>query len=100
MRIQRIVGLHVYDDSTYTTYREKMTPILKTYGGGFAYDFKIEETLQNESEKPINRLFVIYFRDEEALNEFFAHPEYIKIKEEFFEQSVDSFIEIGRYLSN
>ncbi|MGB5867107.1 MAG: DUF1330 domain-containing protein [Arcobacteraceae bacterium] len=100
MSIQRIVGLHVFDDSTYKTYREKMTPILKTYGGGFAYDFKIEETLQNESGKPINRLFVIYFKDEDALNEFFSNPQYLEIKQEFFEKSVDSTVEIGRYLSN
>jgi uncharacterized protein (DUF1330 family) len=99
MRFERLVGLFINDDDMYTKYRENMTPILKTYGGGFAYDFKIQETLQNESEKPINRVFLIYFRDENAMIEFFSNEEYLKIKEEFFDLSVGSAHEISKYLN-
>jgi len=99
MRFERLVGLYITDDVMYTKYRENMTPILKTYGGGFAYDFKIQETLQNESEKPINRVFLIYFKDENAMIKFFSNEEYLKIKEEFFDQSVSSAHEISKYLN-
>lgn len=82
----------------YTKYRENMTPLLKTYGGGFAYDFKIAETLQNESEKPINRVFLIYFKDETSMNDFFSNEKYLSIKKEFFDKSVGSAHEISKYL--
>ena len=99
MRFERIVGLYITDDDMYTKYRENMTPILLTYGGGFAYDFKIAETLKNESEKPINRLFMIYFKDENAMNDFFSNEEYLKIKKEYFDLSVGSAHEISKYLN-
>ena len=99
MRFERLVGLYITDDDMYTKYRENMTPILKTYGGGFAYDFKIEKTLQNESNKPINRLFLIYFADEKAMNDFFSNEKYLKIKEKFFDLSVGSAHEISKYLN-
>ncbi len=99
MRFERLVGLYIIDDDMYTKYRENMTPILKTYGGGFAYDFKIAETLKNESEKPINRLFMIYFKDESSMNDFFSNEEYLKIKNEYFDLSVGSAHEISKYLN-
>jgi len=99
MRFERLVGLYITDDDRYTQYRENMTPILKTYGGGFAYDFKIAETLKNESEKPINRLFMIYFKDESSMNDFFSNEEYLKIKEKYFDLSVGSSHEISKYLN-
>lgn len=99
MRFERLVGLYISNDEMYTKYRENMTPILETYGGGFAYDFKIAQTLKNESDKPINRLFLIFFKDENAMNEFFSNEEYLKIKKEFFDQSVSSAHEISKYLN-
>ena len=99
MRFERLVGLYITDDDMYTKYRENMTPILQTYGGGFAYDFKIAETLKNESAKPINRLFMIYFKDEASMNEFFSNEEYLKIKKEYFDLSVGSAHEISKYLN-
>jgi len=99
MRFERLVGLYITDDDMYTQYRENMTPILKTYGGGFAYDFKIAETLKNESEKPINRLFMIYFKNESSMNDFFSNEEYLKIKKKYFDLSVGSAHEISKYLN-
>ena len=49
-----MVGLQVTNNSNYTKYREEMTPILKSYGGGFRYDFKVSETLINDEGRPIN----------------------------------------------
>lgn len=97
MRFERLVGLYITDNNMYTKYRENMTPILETYGGGFAYDFKIAETLKSESETAINRLFLIYFKDESSMNEFFSNEEYLKIKKEYFDISVGSAHEISKY---
>ena len=62
---ENIVGLYVTNDDLYSTYRQKMIPILESYGGGFRYDFQIAEVLTNDSDVPINRLFAIYFDDKE-----------------------------------
>ena len=99
MRFERLVGLYITDDEMYTKYRKNMTPILETYGGGFAYDFKIAETLKNESKKPINRLFMIYFKDEASMESFFSDEKYLQIKKEFFDKSVGSAHEISKYLN-
>ena len=58
MSIERLVGLYITDDDLYQKYREGMFPILKQYGGGFGYDFKISEVLKSEVETPINRLVI------------------------------------------
>lgn len=41
--IEMLVGLNITNDDNYTKYREGMTPILESIGGGFNYDFKIAE---------------------------------------------------------
>ncbi len=84
-----LVGLHVSDDASYTNYRAAMTPLLEAVGGSFHYDFKIQETLIGPTDPPINRLFVISFPDEATMNSFFADPNYVAAKEEFFESAVD-----------
>ena len=84
MPYEILVGLNVTDDELYQKYRDEMTPILKTYGGGFRYDFTIEKVLKNDSESKINRVFAIYFESEEAKNEFFLNEKYLKKKEKYF----------------
>lgn len=54
MSYEMLVGLQIKDDDLYTKYREAMTPLLKTYGGGFRYDFKVSSVLKNEDGRPIN----------------------------------------------
>jgi len=49
MPYEILVGLNVTDDELYQKYRDEMTPILKTYGGGFRYDFTIEKVLKKSS---------------------------------------------------
>ena len=48
MEIEMLVGLNVIDDDAYQLYRDEITPILKTFGGGFGYDFK------NETRSPLS----------------------------------------------
>ncbi|AYV57108.1 DUF1330 domain-containing protein [Leptospira kmetyi] len=94
---EMVVGLEVIDDHLYANYRAAMTPLLTTYGGGFRYDFKILEVLKNESGHPINRVFTIYFQDRKSRDAFFADPEYLKIRNEFFQTSVKSTTFISEY---
>lgn len=94
-----LVGLKVINDDVYTDYRNAMMPILKTFGGGFRYDFKISEVLKKDTENEINRVFTIYFRDKNAMEAFFSNEEYLKIKKRFFETSVASTTIISEYTS-
>jgi uncharacterized protein (DUF1330 family) len=97
MPYEILVGLNVTDDELYQKYRNEMTPILKTYGGGFRYDFLIEKVLKTESESKINRVFAIYFESEEAKNEFFSNEKYLQIKEKYFVPSVSATTTIAKY---
>ena len=93
-----LVGLNVIDDEAYQLYRDEMTTILLSYGGGFGYDFKISEILKSKTEAPINRLFTIYFSSEDSMNLFFSNDEYLKIKERLFEKSVTDTTIIATYV--
>lgn len=92
-----MVGLQIKSDVEYAKYREAMGPILKSYGGGFRYDFKVAETLKNEEGRPINRVFAIYFKDKEKMGEFFSNPEYLEAKSKFFDISVGATTIISEY---
>ena len=92
-----LVGLNVVDDEAYQSYRDEMMPILKSYGGGFGYDFKVSEVLKSETEAPINRVFTIYFANEDSMNSFFSNDEYLKIKQRHFEKSVTDKTIIATY---
>lgn len=95
--IEMLVGLNVTDDSNYSKYREGMTPILQSMGGGFGYDFKIAEVLKNESENNINRIFTIYFPNKEKMNSFFSNKDYLNFKEKYFNDAVESTTIIATY---
>ena len=88
MAVEMLVGLNVVDEQGYKSYRDEMTPILENYGGGFGYDFKVSEVLKSKTEAPINRVFTIYFSNEDAMNSFFSNDEYLKVKQRHFEKSV------------
>ncbi|MBM9591810.1 DUF1330 domain-containing protein [Leptospira sp. 201903075] len=94
---ETIVGLQVKNEDLYTDYRKAMTPLLKQYGGGFRYDFRIKETLISENPKEINRVFLIFFPSKETKERFFADPEYLKIRETYFTPSVASTTIISEY---
>lgn len=93
-----LVGLNVTDDASYQKYREGMTPILKSYGGGFNYDFKVSEVLITQSQNKINRVFTLFFPDKEISERFFSDPEYLEIKKAYFEKAVESTTIISRYM--
>jgi len=100
MLYEMLIGLNVLDDRKYQEYRENMKPILSSFGGGFGYDFKISEVLLAETTNDINRVFTIYFPDSEKMEAFFASPEYIKVKEKYFEAAVASTTIISSYEKN
>lgn len=95
--MEYLIALYVTDDEMYKKYRRAMFPLLQKYGGGFGYDFKIAEVLKSEVDKPINRVFTIYFKDEKSKKGFFLNEEYLTIKKRFFEKSVSSVTEIAKY---
>ena len=97
MAFEMLVGLHVINDSEYHTYREKMTPILEQHGGGFGYDFTSLEVLKAKTDAPINRVFSIYFRDEDAKTSFFQNTEYIEVKQRHYDASVSHTTVIAAY---
>lgn len=83
-----LVGLHVTDDAGYAKYRLEMKPMLERYGGSFAYDFTVDQTLVSRAEHPINRLFVISFPDEQARSQFFNDPDYKQVRSTWFVPAV------------
>jgi len=97
MAFETLTALHVTDQTIYGEYRQRMSPILASYGGGFRYDFVIGETLQSEAPHPITRVFAIYFPDRAAKEKFFADSSYQKIRKEFFEKSVAARTVIAEY---
>ena len=97
MNYETIVGLQVTDEALYSTYREKMLPILESHGGGFRYDFKLAEVLKNESGNPMNRVFAIFFGDKQLMQKFFDNAEYLAIKEKYFSTSVQAMTIISEY---
>jgi len=97
MAVEMLVGLNVIDDEEYQLYRDEMSPILLSYGGGFGYDFKLSEVLKSKTEAPINRVFTIYFLNEDSMNSFFSDDKYLKIKEMHFEKSVTDTTIIATY---
>ncbi len=97
MAREMLVGLNVIDDQAYQRYRDAMRPILKSYGGGFRYDFKVSEVLKQVTDAPINRVFTIHFRDGAASEAFFSDPDYIRVREQHFDTSVADMTIIAAY---
>ncbi len=97
MAFEMLVGLEVLDDVQYEKYREQMKPILAQHGGGFNFDFKVSELLISQENPNINRVFTIYFEDENAMERFFNHPQYLSIKQTHFEGAVKSTTIISSY---
>ena len=97
MSYEMVVGLNVTNDERYTEYRAAITPILKSYGGGFRYDFKVSHVLKNEGGEAINRVFTIGFPDETTKEKFFSDPEYLVAKERLYTSSVNATTIIAKY---
>ena len=99
MAFERLIGLHVVDEAQYTRYREKMTPILSSYGGEFGYDLRVAEVLKSPlTDSPsLNRVFTIRFPTEETSQAFFADTAYRDVRREHFENAVDQTTVMATY---
>lgn len=97
MAFETLVGLNVVDDAGYQAYRTAMMPILNSFGGGFGYDFKISEVLKSATEAPINRVFTLYFPDEETMKAFFRDATYLEARRTHFENAVMDVTIIATY---
>lgn len=98
MKYEMLLGLHVGDPEQYQNYRNAMQPLLEQHGGGFRYDFWVNETLAAETSNEINRVFVIYFADKAQKNAFFSNTEYLAVKQKFFKTSVTATTVISEYV--
>jgi uncharacterized protein (DUF1330 family) len=97
MAVEMLVGLQVVDDAVYQSYRDQMMPILKSYGGGFGYDFRVSEVLKSKTEAPINRVFTIHFPSQDSMSSFFSNEKYLKVKKKYFEKSVTDTTIVATY---
>lgn len=100
MSFERIMGLDVINDEEYQNYRENMIPILHSFGGSFGFDFKIAEVLKSKTNNLINRVFTLDFPSKKIMEDFFAAPEYLAVKEKYFVNSVKSVTLISMHEKN
>src|SRR5262245_37896600 len=97
MSFEMTMGLFVADHEKYAQYRQEIAPLLKAAGGAFRYDFEVAKTLKSDSERDINRVFVLRFRDRAAKERFFADHQYREIRARLFEKAVTSVDVIAEY---
>ncbi len=97
MAFEMLVGLNVVDDEGYQLYRDEMTPILNSLGGSFGYDFKVSEVLKSKPHEPINRVFTIFFPNEDSMHSFFSNEVYLQIRKKYFERAVTNTTIIATY---
>jgi uncharacterized protein (DUF1330 family) len=90
MTYERIMGLDVGDETMYQNYRDAMTPLLNSVGGDFGFDFIVSKVLKSKTQDNINRVFTIEFPSEEIMNKFFNSADYMTIKNQYFDRSVNS----------
>jgi len=100
MAYEIVMGLDVIDDQEYQKYREAMTPILKSFGGSFGFDFIVSKVLLSNTADNINRVFTIAFPNQKQMDEFFSNPDYLVVKEKYFDKSVKSKTTISQYESS
>lgn len=97
MPLDRLMALQVADEDGYAEYRRRMTPLLEAHGGRFVLDVRVSEVLQAPADTACNRLFLIRFPDRGVHDRFFADPEYLAIRGEWFTRSVTSAQQVGIY---
>jgi uncharacterized protein (DUF1330 family) len=95
MSYERIMGLEVVDFDMYQDYRDAMTPLLHAIGGDFGFDFIVSKVLKSKTEDNINRVFTLEFPSKEIMNQFFNSPDYITVKNKYFDHSVNSKVVIS-----
>lgn len=88
MSFNVLVGAELKDEDLYQAYRDKMYPLLKSFGGDFKYDFQAKATAMSQNGTNFNRVFVISFPDEKSRDSFFSDAEYLAIREDYLNPSV------------
>jgi len=53
--------------------------------------------LRSPEPVPFNRLFSIRFPSRETYDRFFANPDYLQVRQRYFEPSVKGRVTLGRY---
>ncbi|MEM7644974.1 MAG: DUF1330 domain-containing protein [Pseudomonadota bacterium] len=86
-----IVAINVTEEAGYARYRAAMTPVLTQYGGRFAHDFRVVETLTTDAPHPVTRVFTLRLPDPESTDAFFADPAYQAAKAAHYDQAVEGF---------
>ena len=89
MAVELLVGLQISDPELYAEYRRQMTPLLHQHQGDFGCDFIVQQSLK-PADNLINRVFTIYFASQELMDNFFSHPDYLAIRQQYFEPAVVS----------
>lgn len=97
MAYEMLVGLDIIDEINYQKYRQLILPLAVKYGGSILYDFKVAEVLKSQTKDKINRVFTICFENEDKMNAFFLNPDYLTIKEKYFNKAVASTSIISSY---
>jgi uncharacterized protein (DUF1330 family) len=95
MTYERIMGLDVVDETLYQDYRDAMTPLLKSVGGDFGFDFIVSKVLRSKTKNNINRVFTIDFPSKEIMDDFFNSVDYVAIRNQYFDRSVNSKVVIS-----
>ncbi len=85
------IGVVITNTEVYAQYRTAMGPILASYGGRFRVDLEVTKVLKPETAPPFNRVFAIEFPNREAELNFFADPQYLKVRARLFESSVSQW---------
>jgi len=91
------MGLEIINNEEYQKYRENMIPILHSFGGSFGFDFSVNEVLKSKTDAVINRVFTIDFPSKEVMDNFFADPSYLAVKDKYFQHSVRSVTTISMH---
>lgn len=87
MTVELLVGLQVNNPELYAEYRRLMTPLLHQHQGDFGCDFIVQKSLK-PADSAINRVFTISFASQQLMDSFFSHPDYLAIRQQYFEPAV------------
>lgn len=87
MAVELLVGLQVSNPDLYAEYRRLMTPLLHQHQGDFGCDFIVQQSLK-PADTDMNRVFTIYFASQQLMDSFFSHPDYLAIRQQYFEPAV------------
>ena len=96
-RYVELYVLEVIDEAGYAKYRAEMSPLLHAAGARFEFDATMTTLLA--PQPGLNRVFSIAFPNRAARDGFFRDPDYLKVRNQYFEPSVGARRVLGQLLS-